>query len=156
MDICFSGSLNINNNVFIGTLHTDSGSLGGVLPNPPYSSSSTVSITNSYTAAKVTGTPDTNYGLAPTDEDDITASASYYDNTLNTSATLTDNGQNSSSLQSPTGTNGIFANWDDTIWNFGSASQYPVLKNNPLSAEQQCEAINTQLETTIDCTYVVQ
>ena len=34
-------------------------------------------------------------------------------------------------MQRPTGPSGIYAEWDPAVWDFGTVSQYPVLKRTP-------------------------
>ncbi len=138
-----SGSSSIGNSVFIGIITGTR--IGGVLA----SDNGGTYISNSYAAARgtVTGTPITNYGLASG-----VSTNSYYDNTLNTGATAA-NGQSASSLQTPTTNTGIYSHWDVDVWNFGTSSQYPVLKGLPLTPAEQCAGINAVLGTSTDCTY---
>ncbi len=139
----------IDNSSFIGYVNVASGIAGGIAATVL----STLSLSNSYAAATVTGAPSTTYGLAS-----VTTADSYFDNTLLTSAA--DNathGQSSRALQIPTSATGIYVNWDPDTWDFGTSARYPVLQNMPLTPVQQCEAINTQLINTqlnisVNCT----
>ena len=55
-------------------------------------------------------------------------SHSYWD-TLTSEQVSGDNGtgQTTAQLQAPTGATGIYADWDDDLWDFGLADQYPAL-----------------------------
>ena len=46
-------------------------------------------------------------------------------------------GQSTSKLQSPTSNTGIYADWNADWWDFGTSSQYPVLKYGGLSVTDQ-------------------
>lgn len=48
-----------------------------------------------------------------------------------------DAGKTTAELQSPTGNTGIYADWDQEVWDFGTSEQYPVLKVEGLSVEAQ-------------------
>ncbi len=146
----------ISNSIFIGAVNVVSSGItgGGIAHNDGTSGTAVSSITHSYVAATAAGTANTVYGLAPAAG--IVLTDSYYDNELNVGATDSANGKNTSELQTPTAAGAageVYESWDDTIWNFGSSSQYPVLKNQLLTEAEQCAAINAQLGTNIDCTY---
>ena len=67
-----------------------------------------------------------------------TITASYWDtqtSSLSTSAGGV--GKTTSELKSPTSSTGIYATWDDDVWDFGTSSQYPALKGLGLSVAQQ-------------------
>ncbi len=102
------GDATIKNSYFAGTLNT-SGNPGGLLG----------------------------------DEDGGSVSDSYWDSSKATGSIGKGSGQSTSNLQNPTGYTGIYANWNldldgnantgdsqgrDDPWNFGTSSQYPVLK----------------------------
>ncbi len=100
-----------------------------------------VTITNSYFAGTLStgGSP----GGLVGDEAGGSASNSYWDSSKASGSILIGSGQSTSNLQNPTGYTGIYANWNlnldgntatgdsqgrDDPWNFGTSSQYPVLK----------------------------
>ncbi len=143
----------ISDSFFIGTLSVNSGTVGGALSfidqigtiNPA------PGITNTYAVALIVDTPDSIKGLAPTSK--IAVTNSYYDDLLITAAVDSERGESTSALQMPTTNDGIYQNWSADVWNFGTSSQYPVLKDLPATAAEQCKTINIMLETSIDCTY---
>ena len=83
----------------------------------------------------------------------VTMTASYYD--TNTSGRSRREGpKTTAELQTPTGYTGIYANWDvdvdgdgtsDDPWNFGSSTQYPVIKNPHVAVVFPDELVETQL-----------
>ena len=56
-----------------------------------------------------------------------TITDSYFD-TETSGATSGTGAQTTAALQTPTSATGIYASWDEDIWDFGTSSQYPVLK----------------------------
>ena len=46
-------------------------------------------------------------------------------------------GKTTAELQEPTGAAGSYASWNAAHWDFGAASQYPVLKYGGLDAAAQ-------------------
>ena len=92
-------------------------------------------ITASYATGAVTGTTHTG-GLVGENADRVTAS--YWDTaTSGQSSSGGGAGKTTSALQTPTAATGIYATWNvdldgdgtgDHPWNFGTASQYPVLQ----------------------------
>ena len=46
-------------------------------------------------------------------------------------------GLTTAELQTPTSNTGIYATWDSAVWDFGTSSQYPVLKDMPNGIEVQ-------------------
>ncbi len=128
----------LSNNAFIGVVCTDttSGTASGGVSSlstsltPP--SPSDLELSDSYTAAKVTG--NTILGLAPSS---ATVSTSYWDNTLNSSTSGEGTGQSSADLQTPTTATGIYSSWSSTVWDFGISSDYPALNGLLLTAAEQ-------------------
>ena len=58
-----------------------------------------------------------------------TIAASYWDTeTSGLSTSAGGEGKTTSELQSPTSNTGIYATWDDDVWDFGTSSEYPNLK----------------------------
>ena len=67
-----------------------------------------------------------------------TATASYWDTqTSGLSSSAGGEGKMTSELQSPTSNTGIYATWDDDVWDFGTSSQYPALKDLHISVAEQ-------------------
>ncbi len=144
-----SSDFTLQNSYFVGSVTADGS--GDSLSASGGMSAGTANLSNSYAAAVLT--PSSVLGLAP---DTATVTASYWDSTLNSSATGAGSGQSSSALQTPTsagGTGEVYENWSSASWNFGTSSQYPVLIGFPLTAAEQCEAINAQLSTSTSCAY---
>ena len=56
-----------------------------------------------------------------------TITASYFDSTTSGISSGT-GAQSTSALQTPTSATGIYESWDEDIWDFGTNSEYPVLK----------------------------
>ena len=83
-------------------------------------------ITGSYATGHVSGTGDVG-GLVGSFEGN-TISNSYWDTATSGKETGTNGqGQTTAQLQAPTGNTGIYANWDDAQWDFGSSDDYPAL-----------------------------
>ena len=122
-----------------GTADGKNTDMGGLVAE----NASGATITASYALGKQTATTDTNGtettgGFYATDSGTITAS--YWDVTTSGIAddadTNSPEGKPATELQSPTTATGIYANWDvnvdgvtgnDDPWDFGTATQYPVL-----------------------------
>ncbi len=99
------------------------------------------SVSRSYSTGAPTGNSNVNVcGMACVKTSGVTVSASYWDSTTS-GITTTGSGhggtqQTTSALQTPTSKTGIYSTWDDNVdgttgddnpWDFGTASQYPVL-----------------------------
>ncbi len=57
------------------------------------------------------------------------ASASYWDTTASGERfSAGGTGKTTAELQAPTGATGIYSTWDPAIWDFGTSSEYPVVK----------------------------
>ena len=95
-------------------------------------------VSQSYAMGEVSGSDETTYlgGLVGYNEDIITHS--YWD-TQTSGLAYSDGGQGKTTqeLQSPTGNTGIYANWSADWWDFGTSSQYPLLKYGGLEPAQQ-------------------
>ena len=109
-----------------------------------YSGGGTISA--SYATGSVTGTGDRVGGLIGNNFN-ATVSVSYWD-TQTTGQSSSDGGigKTTAELQSPTGYSGIFATWNmdldddgsnDDPWDFGTSTQYPVLKYQNLNPGAQ-------------------
>ena len=59
-----------------------------------------------------------------------TITTSFWDTSTSGQTTIAGgaSGQTTTALQAPTGATGIYSTWDTDQWDFGTASQYPVLK----------------------------
>ena len=95
-------------------------------------------ITGSYATGSVTGSSRVG-GLVGSSGGSI--SASYWDTqtTGQTSSGGSEDsaGKTTAELQTPTSASGIYATWDPDVWDFGTSSQYPVLKVEGLSVADQ-------------------
>ena len=96
-------------------------------------------ITASYATGRVTGS--SNAGGLVGDPSGGGISASYWDTqtTGQTSSAGSEDsaGKTTAELQTPTSASGIYATWDPDVWDFGTSSQYPVLKAEGLSVADQ-------------------
>ena len=80
----------------------------------------------SYATGRVSG--ETNVGGLVGGLGSSTITASYWDTTTSGQATGDHGtGQTAAQLQAPTDDTGIYADWDDDLWDFGEADEYPVL-----------------------------
>ena len=97
------------------------------------------SVAASYAIGRVSTSSDTIYigGLLGYDESgDITAS--YWDTqTTGQADSYGGIGKTTAELQSPTSTTGIYAHWNPEHWDFGTSTQYPVLKHGGLDPSAQ-------------------
>ena len=108
----------------------------------------------SVTASYSVGAPTTTGGTSPTASaggligaNSATVTKGYWDTTQSgITATGAGTGKTTSELKTPTTETGIYANWDidvdgktgnDDPWDFGTASQYPILKHGNLSGVTQ-------------------
>ena len=104
------------------------------------------SIQGSYATGYVSATRDSVGGLFGGRREDNTT-ASYWDTQTTGIPNLSgDAGKTTQELQAPTGYTGIYANWNvdvdgdsvaDDPWDFGSSSQYPILKYGGLHVASQ-------------------
>ena len=110
-------------------------------------------ITNSYATGSVRGTSFSSSdvgGLAGGNSGTITNS--YWD--VDTSGIQTSAGGTSKTtvaLQSPTTATGIYSSWGGVNWDFGTGSQYPVLKyiDNPETDSSECRRAGTTTTTNL-------
>ena len=97
------------------------------------------SVTDSYATGAVSGTGTNVGGLIGGKSLSGSLTTSYYDNQTTTRTTSPGggSGQSTSNLKTPTGYTGIYSTWNANIdgvagnddpWDFGTSSQYPVLK----------------------------
>ncbi len=103
-------------------------------------------LTNVYTTAMlINGT--TTYGLAAST---ATVSDSYWDSTISGTTTAGAGvGKSTSELQTPITATGIYADWSTDVWDFGTDSQYPALKNLRLSVADQRSADTSYASDTV-------
>ena len=100
-------------------------------------------ISNSYSTGFVSGTGAIG-GLVGTSTG--TNVGSYWDTaTSGQSHSDGGTGKTTQELQRPTGSNEIYADWDAEVWDFGTGSQYPVLKGVGPSVEAQRAGPTTSL-----------
>ena len=95
-------------------------------------------------AGGLVGRPPGRYGLG------TTVAASYWDiDTSGQTRSTQGEGKTTGELQSPTAYDGIYATWNQALyqdaqpsdpWDFGDATQYPVLRYRSLDAEEQFRA----------------
>ena len=131
-----SGSVSGDNNVggLIGRTHfyqitasyatgdvTGNDRIGGLAGHNRFST-----IVASYAKGSVSGDNDIG-GLIGSDTSGA-ITASYWDTeTSGQSTSAGGEGKTTSELQSPTSNTGIYATWDDNVWDFGTSSDYPSL-----------------------------
>ena len=98
-------------------------------------------ISYSYAAGAVssTGGTATLGGLVGTVGTGATITASYFDSEATTGSNSNGTGQTASQLQTPIAppASGTYAGWDTAVWDFGTASQYPVIKHTGRSLAWQ-------------------
>ena len=83
----------------------------------------------SYATGRVSGSSSSVGGLVGTNAGTVTAS--YWDTrTSGQTSSAEGTGKTTTELQTPTDDSGIYADWDDAEWHFGTSRQYPVLKAN--------------------------
>ena len=89
----------------------------------------TRTITDSYATGLVRGELSSR-GLVGANYGSGTITTSYWDTSTSgqTTSARGASGQTTTALQAPTGATGIYSTWDTDQWDFGTASQYPVLK----------------------------
>ena len=133
-----SGSDNTITSSYATGSATGTSDVGGLVGE----SGSANTITSSYATGSVTGT---NYvgGLVGylSSISSFVISASYWDTqtTGQTSSAGSENreGKTTAELQTPTNASGIYVTWDSDVWDFGTSTQYPVLKAAGLSVADQ-------------------
>ena len=96
--------------------------VGGLVGN----AAGTGTIAAGYSTGRVTGTSNVGGLAGAIDPDRLFYS--YWD-TLTSGQATSDHGtgQTTAQLQAPTAATGIYADWDDDLWDFGLADEYPVL-----------------------------
>ena len=98
-------------------------------------------ITGSYATGSVTGASGVGGLVGDVYASGVVVSASYWD-TQTTGQTSSDSsedsaGKTTAELQTPTSASGIYVTWDPDVWDFGTSSQYPVLKFAGLNVADQ-------------------
>ena len=98
-------------------------------------STASTTVTNSYSAGSVTGNSETGGMVGYNFTSGLQVTASYWDTQASgQSSSAGGEGKTTSELQSPTSNTGIYATWDDDVWDFSTASEYPTLVGvGPLS-----------------------
>ena len=116
-----------------GSVTSNGGDAGGLVGN------NVGTITASYATGSVTGSSDAGGLVGETSGGGITAS--YWDTQTTGQTSSADSedsaGKTTAELQTPTSASGIYATWDPDVWDFGTSSQYPVLKVEGLSVADQ-------------------
>ena len=88
-------------------------------------------ITNSYSTGTVTGNSETGGMVGYNFASGLQTTASYWNTeTSGQSTSAGGEGKTTSELQSPTSNAGIYATWDDDVWDFGTSSEYPELSTS--------------------------
>ena len=115
----------------------DASDVGGLVGN----ASGANTISNSYATGRVSGSGSALGGLIGTGS--ATAQDSYWDRqTGGLDISASGSGRTTIQLQAPTNRNaatGIYANWSNTDWDFGSDMQYPILKYASINAVAVCD-----------------
>ena len=98
-------------------------------------------ITGSYAIGSVTASSNVGGLVGNIYASGVVISTSYWDTqtTGQTSSAVSEDsaGKTTGELQTPTSASGIYATWDPDVWDFGTSSQYPVLKAEGLSVADQ-------------------
>ena len=133
----YSGSYTTTTSSYATGSVTGTSDVGGLVG---YSGSYTT-ITSSYATGSVTGTSYVGGLVGDISSSNFVISASYWD-TQTTGQTSSDGSENregktTAELQTPTDASGIYVTWDPDVWDFGTSSQYPVLKAEGLSVADQ-------------------
>ena len=91
-------------------------------------------------------------GLVGANETSTPVVASYWDTETSGQSTSDGGvGKSTSELQSPTSNTGIYARWDDDVWDFGTSSEYPNLKGvGPVSLVEMDRSTLTALYNATD------
>ena len=116
----------ITNSYATGTVTGTGWRIGGLVG---YNWSS--SVTNSYATGRIAGTGENVGGLVGNSSGRGSVTNSYWD-TQTSGLTISGGGEGKTTaeLQLPTTTTGIYSNWSNTDWDFGTSSQYPILKKS--------------------------
>ena len=144
--------------------------LGGLTGRAHSSSGGTARVIASYSTGRLTaGTnPDVNedvYGLTSALGSSTIIFHSYWDTTASGIARGEGAGHATATLQAPTGYTGIYANWNvnlvgsadgDDPWDFGTSSEYPVLKFGGMSPRLQRGDYDSDDDGLIEITTLAQ
>ena len=131
-----SGTLSINNSYVIGRLTARNATTGiGLIARRL---SGQLRIENSFAAALGTraGVPNASFvnNLAGRG---LTVEQSYYDSDIAEINRATNRSRRTRHLQSPVSAAGIYSQWDEDNWDFGTAKQYPGIKYNAAECETE-------------------
>ena len=87
-------------------------------------------VTSSYATGAVSGTGTNTRGLVGSSWGGAVVSDSYWDTeTSGRTSSAGGVGKTTAQLQTPTNNTGIYATWDEAVWDFGGPNQYPLLRN---------------------------
>ena len=95
-------------------------------------------VSRSYAAGKAAGNAARVGGLIGSNTSTGPITTSYWN--TQTSGQSTSNGgegKTTAELQSPTSKTGIYATWDNNVWDFGTSTQYPALKGLGIGVAEQ-------------------
>lgn len=121
----------LNNSYSLGSVTSTSFYVGGFV------GENTRAISNSFSVGSVTGSSNLG-GFAGRNTGSIT-STNYWDTTTSGYETTSGNatGLTTTQLQGQTTADGVFVTWSTDTWDFGTANQYPALKNMPGGLNEQ-------------------
>ena len=98
-------------------------------------------ITGSYATGSVTGASGVGGLVGDVYASGVVVSASYWDTQTtgqtSSSGSADSAGKTTAELQTPTNASGIYVTWDPDVWDFGTSSEYPVLKVAGLNVADQ-------------------
>ncbi len=112
------------------------GNVGGLVGDNGWGGDYQATINNSYAIGRVTGDENVG-GLAGSNDGAITACYWDVQTTGQPAGPGVAAGQTTRALQAPTSATGIYATWNPAWWDFGTSSQYPVLKYGRLDPAAQ-------------------
>ncbi len=142
-------NVNIRSSYACGDVSAGARSIaGGLLGRNEGTGANKLNISASYSTGSVAVTIGNQKGgfIGAAGSSTLTVAHSYWDVATSGIAAASDTskgeGKTTAQLKSPTAATAasIYANWDASVWSFGTASQYPILIADGISAaDQQCE-----------------
>ena len=128
------------------TASSGNANMGGLVGTTQGVTGRPASLVASYSTGAVTAGTTSNVAALTLAVSPATITNSYYDSTTSVSSAGAGAGHSTSTLQTPTGYTGIYSAWNvdvdgttgnDDPWDFGTASQYPVLKFGGMDPDLQ-------------------
>ena len=128
------------------TASSGNANMGGLVGTTQGVTGRPASLVASYSTGAVTAGTTSNVAALTLAVSPATITNSYYDSTTSVSSAGAGAGHATSALQTPTGYTGIYSAWNvnvdgttgnDDPWDFGTASQYPVLKFGGMDPDLQ-------------------